>query len=150
MVDIRPCMISEIEQAANFAALLAEYAAESSIAGLPHPSAQMPMYHTLEAAGALVCFGAFQDGELLGFVLVLTHIMPHYGVGISTTESYFVASAHRKTGAGILLRHAAERHAQQRGSAGILISAPHGGRLAEVLTHSGYRQTNDVFFKGFN
>lgn len=149
MVEIRPCTIAEIEQAQNFAELVEEYATESSIDGLPHPSAQWSMYHTLEDAGALYCFGAFLEGLLVGFVAVLSHVMPHYGVGISTTESFFVARAYRKTGAGSRLRHAAERYAQERGSAGILISAPHGGSLAAVLPGVGYRQTNDVFFKRF-
>lgn len=149
MVDIRHCTIAEIEQAANIAELLAEYAEESSISGLPHPSAQMGMYHIMEEAGALDTFGAFQDSLLVGFVSVLTYIMPHYGASASTTESYFVAKAYRKTGAGTILLRAAERHAQERGSSGLLVSAPHGGRLSRVLPLDGYRQTNDVFFKGF-
>jgi GNAT superfamily N-acetyltransferase len=149
-VIIKPCTIAEIEQAKNIAALLDEYGVECSISGLPHPTAQMKMYYTLEAAGALYTFGAFQDSTLIGFVTVLSHVMPHYGVSASTTESFFVAKAHRKTGAGQKLRQAAEQYAKNRGSSGLLISTPHGGQLAKVLPGVGYRQTNAVFFKGFN
>jgi GNAT superfamily N-acetyltransferase len=150
MVEVRPCTIADIEQQPNFAELVEEYAAESSILGLPHPSAQLPMYHALEDAGALYSFGAFQGSLMIGFVAVLSYIMPHYGATASTTESFFVAKAYRKSGAGTKLRMAAESYAKSRGSSGLLISAPHGGQLAQVLPKAGYRQTNDVFFKGFD
>jgi GNAT superfamily N-acetyltransferase len=149
MVNVRHCTIKEIEQQPNFSELVEEYAAESSILGLPHPSAQLPMYHVMEDAGALYTFGAFLDQVMIGFVAVLSHVMPHYGATASTTESFFVAKAYRKTGAGTKLRQAAEVYAENRGSSGLLISAPHGGQLAQVLPHVGYRQTNDVFFKSF-
>jgi len=146
-VIVRHCTVAEIEHAPNIDALFAEYADESSIIGLPHPAAQMEMYATLETAGALYSYGAFQGPLLIGFVTVLSHIMPHYGASASTTESFFVAKSYRKTGAGSKLLRAAELHAKNRGSAGILISTPFGGRLAEVLPKAGYRQTNAVFFK---
>lgn len=149
MVEIRHCTIADIEQQPNFAELIDEYAAEASIHGLPHPAAQLPMYHALEDAGALYCFGAFHGPVMIGFVTVLTHVMPHYGATASTTESFFVAESHRKSGAGTRLLQAAESYAKSRGSTGLLISAPHGGKLSQVLPKAGYRQTNDVFFKGF-
>jgi GNAT superfamily N-acetyltransferase len=95
----------------------------------------------------LQTFGAYYGSLLVGFVTVLTHIMPHYGVPISITESFFVAGSHRKTGAGYKLLRAAERYAKDRGSSGLLISAPSGGRLAEVLPKAGYKETNVVYFK---
>ena len=108
------------------------------------------MYKILEDSGALCCFGAYQGETMIGFITVLTHVMPHYGALIATTESFFVAKAYRKTGAGTLLRQTVERHAQGRGAAGVLICAPYGGQLAKVLPRAGYRQTNQVFFKGLS
>jgi GNAT superfamily N-acetyltransferase len=76
---------------------------------------------------------------------VLKPVIPHYGVAIAVTESFFVGKEYRKSGAGLKLLRAAEAHAE--GAPGLLVSAPVGGTLAEVLPHLGYRETNRVFFK---
>ena len=148
-VAIAPCTISELENAPNMHELMEEYAAESAIEGLPHPSAKAEIYKRIEESGMLATIGAKIDQELIGFVLVLASVIPHYGVNIATTESFFVSKPYRKTGAGIKLLRAAEEHAKQVGSPGLLISAPFGGTLAEVLPRQGYVETNRVFMKRF-
>ena len=50
---IRPSTVAEIEASPAFANLLAEYAAESAIKGMPEPAAKLETYRQLEAAGAL-------------------------------------------------------------------------------------------------
>ena len=66
---------------------------------------------------------------------------------LAVVESYFVASKHRKSGAGLALLREAERIASDRGAHALLVSAPHGGRLADVMPRVGYRETNRVFFR---
>lgn len=146
----RQCTIAEIEHAPNIAALLAEYAVESSIGGLPHPAAKMDIYRHLESVGAIYPIGAFLDDMLVGFITILSPVNAHYGIRIAVAESFFVAKEYRKTGAGIKLRKAAEAHAKEIGSCGLLISAPIGGYLAEVLPHAGYTETNRVFFRNLS
>lgn len=149
-IVIRKCTIAELESAPNISEILAEYSVESSIKGLPHPSAKVEMYKHLESIGTLITYGAFLDKELIGYITVLSPVMPHYSIIIAVTESFFVAKAHRKTGAGLKLLHEAEGYAKEVGSPGLLVSAPFGGNLAEVLPHIGYSETNRVFFKGFS
>ena len=146
---IRKCSIAELESSPNIANILEEYAAESSpsITGLPHPLAKVDTYKYLEAAGAIHTIGAFIDDLLIGYIIMLAPILPHYSVRIAVSESFFVLKAHRKTGAGTKLRHAAEDYAKKAGAIGILISAPVGGDLAEILPHVGYTETNRVFFR---
>jgi GNAT superfamily N-acetyltransferase len=146
---IRHCTVAEILQAPNIERITEEYAAESAIKGLPHPIAKMEMYYALETAGALYVIGAFVDGRPIGFISVLSTIMPHYSVCLSVSESFFVLKCARGSGAGLKLLRAAEARAREVGSPGLLVSAPHGGALAEVLPHVGYRPSNAVFFKGF-
>lgn len=149
-VAITQCSIAELENDPNLPALLDEYAAECSIEGLPHPSAKVELYKQLEATGWLAPFAAYADDKLIGFIFVLCSVIPHYGVHVATTESYFVARDKRRTGAGIMLLNMAERHAKDKGSPGLLVSAPSGGVLAEVLQSShGYVETNRVFFRRF-
>jgi GNAT superfamily N-acetyltransferase len=93
-------------------------------------------------------FGAFSDdGELLGFITLIITMLPKYTTLIGATESFFVASRHRKTGAGLRLLHAAEDKASEGGAFGILVSAPCGGKLAEVVPRSGYEESDIIFFK---
>jgi GNAT superfamily N-acetyltransferase len=143
------CSIAELEQAPNLPGLLVEYAAESALSGMPQPVPQVETYRALEAAGIMQPLGAFRDSVLMGYCLLLSSVLPHYGVKVCTTESYFVAREYRHTGAGLKLLRLAEEYARETGAAGLLISAPVGGPLAELLPHVGYNNTNLIFFKGF-
>ena len=128
MLTVARSSIAAIAGAAEFAALAAEYAAEAAIDGLPPPAAKMETYRQLEAVGVLRAFSARLDGYLVGFITVLTPVLPHYGVPIAVSESFFVAATHRRTGAGLRLLQAAEDEARALGSPGLLVSAPFGGR----------------------
>lgn len=147
MLTIARSSITAIAGAREFAALAAEYAAEAAINGLPPPAAKMETYRQLEAAGILQAFSAIEGGALIGFITLLAPVLPHYGVAVAVSESFFVARAHRKTGAGLRLLRAAEDAARALGSPGLLVSAPFGGRLFEILPRRGYVETNRVFFK---
>lgn len=147
---IRKCTIADLENASNISEILEEYAAESAIKGLPHPFAKVDTYKYLETTGAIYPIGAFFDDLLIGYIIVLSPILPHYSVRIAVGESFFVSKAHRKTGAGLKLLHAAEDYAKEATAVGILISAPFGGNLADVLPHVGYTETNRVFFRSLD
>lgn len=144
---IQKSTVAELEAAPNIAALLAEYASESAIAGLPPPSAKVETYRHLESVGMLHVLSAISDGELIGFITVLASALPHYSATVAVSESFFVAKAHRNTGAGLKLLRAAENKARELGSPGLLVSAPYGGDLFKVLPRVGYSETNRVFFK---
>ena len=135
-----------------FPALCREYAEEAAIAGLPDPQEKLSAYQMLESSGstAFNAYGAFSGDALIGFLVLLTPVLPHYGVAIAVAESLFVAGAYRKTGAGMLLIRLAEKRARELRSPGMLFSAPSGGRLAMLLPRIGYRETNRVFLKGFD
>ncbi|MDR1684876.1 MAG: GNAT family N-acetyltransferase [Desulfovibrio sp.] len=126
-----------------------EYAAESSLAGLPDPQEKLSAYLALEMAGSDVftLYGALQGDTLIGFVALLTPVLPHYGIAIAVAESLFVGSAYRKSGAGLLLIRQAERRARELKSPGLLFSAPSGGRLSVLLPRIGYRETNRAYLK---
>jgi GNAT superfamily N-acetyltransferase len=147
MLTIAPSTVEEIATAPQFAALAAEYAAESAIDGLPPPAAKMDTYRQLERAGMLHAFAARCDDALVGFMTVLAPVLPHYGVPVAVSESFFVASAHRGSGAGLRLLRAAEDKARALGSPGLLVSAPFEGALFKVLPRVGYVETNRVFFR---
>jgi GNAT superfamily N-acetyltransferase len=147
MPTVAASTIAALEAAPEIAALLAEYAAESAIDGLPPPAAKWETYRSLEAAGLLHVIGATVDGRLVGLITVLAPVLPHYGIPVAVSESFFVAADYRRTGAGLRLLRAAEDKARALGSPGLLVSAPFGGDLFRVLPRVGYAETNRVFFK---
>ena len=147
MLTVCRSSVAEIAEAREFPDLATEYAAESAIDGLPPPAAKIEAYRQLETSGVLHAFAASNDGALVGFITLLAPVLPHYGVPVAVAESFFVASAHRRTGAGLKLLRAAEDEARALGSPGLLVSAPFGGRLFEILPRTGYVETNRVFFK---
>ncbi len=147
-MKIERTTVVALEAYPSFPALVAEYAVESAIEGMPPPQARVVQYRDLEAKGVLAVFGAVTDeGELAGFISVLAAPLPHYGMSVAVSESFFVAKAHRASMAGLKLLVAAEQLAEQIRSPGLLVSAPFGGKLAELLPRCGYAETNRVFFK---
>jgi GNAT superfamily N-acetyltransferase len=145
-MTIKPISIFVILAASK---LIAEYAAECSIPTIGPTNPQHELYGKLEKSGALKCFGAFEGDELVGFGNVLVYVLPHYGKTIATVESLFVAESHRHLSTGKSLMISIESYAHGTGCAGILYSAPAGGKLEQLLdTKPEYQRTNAVFFRG--
>ncbi|MGL4680419.1 MAG: GNAT family N-acetyltransferase [Plesiomonas shigelloides] len=144
-MEYRPCTIDEVFASGLFDA----YAAESAIKTLPAPNPQQMIYEAMTGSGVMACFGAFDGHKMVGLLLLLTVTNPHYNKIMSTTESLYVAEEYRRTGAGLKLMKMAEQWAKNAGSAGIFISAPVGGKLAQVMKTGklGYVPSNEVFFK---
>lgn len=148
-INITRSTVAEIERAPNLAELLDEYARESAVEGLGDASPQFATYHAMEAAGVMHLFAAYRGDYLIGFLIMIASVLPHFGKLAASTESFFVASAERKTGAGLgLLRHAMA-HAEHLGALGFFVSAPVKSRLDYLLPAIGFRETNRVYFKGF-
>lgn len=147
-MSILSCTFAELEAAPEFPALVAEYGDECAMAGLPPPLYDPVKYRQLCSMGVLNTFAADIDGHLIGFILVVVTTLGHYAnVSVAVSESYFVGKAHRMSGAGVKLLRRGEELARERGCPGLLVSAPSGGSLAEVLPRVGYTETNRVFFK---
>jgi GNAT superfamily N-acetyltransferase len=149
MLTIKPLTIAQFFDDPAAAELLAEYADECALAGLPSPEPHRQIYEVLERTGAVTLLAAYEDGgPLVGFCALLVSMNPHYSQILGATESLFVAKAHRKTGAGLRLLREAEAQARAKGALGLLVSAPFGGDLAAVLnSRHGWDRTNIVFCK---
>ncbi|WP_168735171.1 GNAT family N-acetyltransferase [Pseudothauera rhizosphaerae] len=147
--DIRPLTVAEFEQQPNLGELFAQYAEESAIPELGEHIVQFDTYRAMEAAGALIVRGAFRGGEMVGFIVLIVSVLPHFGVRTATTESFFVVPAERRGALGARLLYAAEAAAREASAVGLFVCAPAGGRLERVMAaRSDYRQTNAVFFRG--
>lgn len=150
LVEVRNCSYAEVAGDPAFPRLIAAYADESGIDGLPRPTPDTEHYLAADRCGLQHMIGAYHRGNLVGFANVLVAPFPHYSTKIATIESWFVHREYRYTGAGLALKRAAERTAKEAGAAGLFISTPFGSQLAAVMSaQSSYRETNRVFFKAF-
>ena len=147
MLSVRPCLYSELQASSGFSELVAEYAAESAIPGMPAPNTDHATYILWSEAGASQWFGAWDGEYVIGLLNLIVGPLPHYSQIVATTESYFVLADCRDTGAGDLLRQEAERHAVACGAVGLLMSAPAGGKLDRVLSLSRAQCASHVYFR---
>lgn len=148
MVEVREGTVAGFFAYREAPTLLAEYAAESSIDGLPTPAPHEPTYLRLERSGSMRLLVATLDGALIGFLVLLVTLNPHYSAQLAVAESVFVAAEHRDTGAGWMLIDAAEEIAKSKAAAGLLLVAPIGSRFARALElDKASRETNRVFFR---
>lgn len=123
--------------------LIQEYAAECCI---PDAEPQPHIYAAMEQAGALECFGAYIDDALVGFVSVVSSIMPHNGKRIATIESIYAAPEHRDSGAGTALMDAAEEFSATSGCIVLIYTARVGSALEKVLSRrSGCSRSHAMF-----
>lgn len=144
---IRHVTVAEVESAQGIDALIAEYAKESAIAGMPYVCTRFDIYRAIEAGARMRAFGAFVDDTLVGFIVFSVVMMPNYGIEVGCQHVFFVADAYRKTGAGLRLLRAAEREAHDMGAAGFLSGCPIHSRLAMVMPEIGYMPADTIFFK---
>lgn len=147
---IRTITVDEAFDSPVFAALCDEYRAESlrnpdMMGALPDREG----YARMVGAGLMHPLGVFVGDALVGLCAVLITPVLHFGGKvIASTETLFVAEAHRAGGAGMKLLRAAEQVAAEAGAGGLYVTAPTGGRLERLLPHVGYHETNRVFFRG--
>ena len=145
-MNVEISTVKKVTEAPNFAALIAEYAVESASLDLPPASPDLLQYRKLEAAGVYKVVSAVtEDGELVGFMSVISSPMVHYSKVISVSESLFVAKAHRASTAGLKLIAAAQDLAAKAGSPVLYITAPVDSKLSKLLPKLGYVAKNIIF-----
>ena len=142
VLRILPVSFIDILDAENADEILRAYAEECLV---PGATPQRSIYEAMEKAGALQCFAAYTEATdlLIGFVSVLTAVMPHTGQPLATIESLFVDLPCRGTGAGLALLAAAEQYAQDFGCDKLVVTARVGSALDKVLSRrDGYTLTH--------
>lgn len=147
-VTIRRSCAAEFERELNLPALFEEYAQESACPEMGTISVNFEAYKAVEAAGCLKVITAHHGGQMVGFLVMLVNKALHFSAPAATFESFFVARAARKSGAGMALMQEAEAWARELGARCLFVSSPVGGVLERVLAGKGWRHANTVFAKG--
>lgn len=150
MISTLVVPFATLESAPNFGELIAAYAKEAGMAGMPPPKPHIETYRLLDKTGMLKTICAYLGQEVVGFIVILVNMSPHYGVKLAHMESFFVSRVHRSTGAAMRLLHHAEDLAREMGAVGLMCAAAIGGNLERVLSsRSNYSKTHVGFFRGF-
>ena len=145
-ITIRTCTVEDIETAPGIGDIIGGYAEESAISLLPQPQPLWDVYRNMELSGRFRVIAAFDGERIVGLATVIAPVlMPHYGFNMATMESIFVLRDYRKTGAGIRLLRAAEKASRDAGAKALLMTAPVGGSLDNVLPRIGYANTHNMF-----
>lgn len=140
----------ELEHAPNLHDMLDEYSIESRLSGMPPPIPHMDSYHLLVKADLLTTLCAYEEDTIIGFLLLLVNMMPHYSTPVATVESFFVPQAHRSTGAGLKLLIAAQKIAQEKGAAGILVAAAVNSDFDRLMSSMySYTKSHNAYFRSF-
>jgi GNAT superfamily N-acetyltransferase len=138
---------AELRADCTLQVMLEEYADECSIEGMPRFELDIAHYLQAESTGALTFIGVFVGDVLAGYASVFFAKCPHYSALIGSTESLFVKTCYRNTGAGAALRKAIKVFAFSRKAVGVFTCAPKGGVLEKLLRCSEAVETNVVFFE---
>lgn len=149
-MQCEPCVVVRIPVASIFEDpawpdLEKEYAAECSIAMIGPIQPQPQIYDAMEKAGVLRCFGAYRNGDMIGFATVLIPVLPHYGKRPATVESLFVTKGERKGGTFARLRRAIKDGVRDVSEV-MLYSAPAGGAMEMILSHDPACVKTNVIF----
>lgn len=147
-VTIRRSCASDFEQEPNLQALFDEYAQESACPEMGPISPNLVAYKALESTGCMKVLTAHQDGQMVGFLVMLVNQALHFSAPAATFESFFVSQSARKSGGGMALLYEAEAWARELDARCLFVSAPAGGVLERVLAGKGWRHSNTVFSKG--
>lgn len=146
MINIVKTPIDVFAEDPAFSVLCKEYEGEY-IEDMPPACLSVGTYKAMDKAGTIHTFCAYNQGQLIGFLLLIMSVLPHYSVLAGIVESFFVAGPARKTGAGLKLLRTAEHFAKESGAKVFLCTAPVGSRMCKILPRKGYTEMDVVFSK---
>lgn len=131
-MELKRVPIAFVFEHKDFDQVVIDYCSES---GLPDLGSAMPAldwYQNLEKVGALSCCVAVDGDNLVGVVVVVTTLYPHFGKLVGSVESLWLAKDYRKGSAGLKLIREAKAMAKEKGAIGVYFGARFGSRLAKV------------------
>lgn len=118
---------------------------EADVTPLP-PTANRAIYDALHEMGMLVCVGAFEGDEMVGYAIGTISPNPHYDTLTAQHDVFFLHRDYRKPRTALRLVEALEAECKARGATLFCWHAPIGGafeRLIALRAKPYYKQ----FFK---
>lgn len=147
-MTIKQISVSELFSASNHDVMFDMYSHEGkSSVVVCKDSPSIDTYTMFEYAGMIDIVALFAEENIVGFIIALTTIMPHYSKLSTTIESQFIIEEHRKYGAWREMMTMVENLAKERGSVNMFITAPESSVLDKIATFYGYTHMSNVYGK---
>lgn len=144
-MELKRVPISFVFEHKDFDQVVDDYCSESGIPDLGKAVPALDWYQNLENAGALSCCVAIDGNRLVGVVVVVTTLYPHFGKLVGSVESMWLAKGYRKGSAGLKLIREAKVMAKEKGAVGACFGARAGSRLAKLYERI-FTPTNQLFW----
>lgn len=145
-MEIRTSSVADIRASAGFDDMVREYTKESGNPDLGEAAPSVEFYERMEAAGSLKCVGAFDGARLVGLIVVVASLYPHFGKTVATVESLWLHKDYRDGPAGLRLIRQAQEVAKSLGAVGMYFGARHGSRLEQLYSRL-FTPMNVLFWK---
>lgn len=104
------------------------------------------IYDALHAMGALVCVGAFAEGEIVGYAIAMVSPHPHYQIMQALHDSLFIHPCFRTPRLAIRMIETVEAECRARGASFIAWHAKPQSAFARVIA-SRAREEETIYIK---
>jgi len=106
------------------------------------------LYQAMEEAGALRCFAARIDGELVGYVVYLVRANGHYRKSLQAVQDVlFIAPEHRRSGLGFSMVKAADDALRAEGVQAVYQHSKLAFDIGPFLLPQGYEAVETIYVK---
>lgn len=145
-MELKEVSVGTIFESPEFGQIVEDYRNESGNPDLGEAVPSREFYERMASAGALRCVVAYDGSRIVGIVLVVATIYPHFGKTVASVESLWLDRSHRAGGSGLKLIRKAQEVARDMGAAGIYYGARVGSRQAELYGRL-FTPMNTLFWK---
>lgn len=144
MAEIRRVKLDELRAEAQ--ELMVQHWAEVGHSATLQVNPLWPRFYAIEMGGGLIAFGAYVDGQLVGYCVTFVGQHHHCTELIhATVDVIMVQKAHRRKGIAQRLIRETEIAVKAGTARTISWHAPQGGALEAVLCRMGYRVREVVY-----
>jgi GNAT superfamily N-acetyltransferase len=148
MITIKKIDYCVLNKLPGFDSVREEYMLETAIKEMLPIEENLDLYGKLNEHGSMITLGVFDDDFVVGYANLLLSPNLHYSKTTASTESFFVKSNYRNTGAGKKLLKEMELIAKENGAVAFMVSAPTNSKLSVVMNKSkSYQEVYKSFFK---
>lgn len=148
MIEIKPVSVSETFEQARELARKHWQETESDFSRA-EPDLDLEVYRHAENAGMCLSFGAFSDGELVGYIAGFIVRHQHYDMIVGQHDLLFVDANHRKGRLGLKLMAEFEKAAADKGARCVLYHAKIDSQFSSILNKTGCKPEEIIYRKDF-